>query len=37
MGKKKKTYKILISAGTTPLGARRRSWDDNIKINLRNV
>jgi hypothetical protein len=25
------------SEGTAPLGGRRRSWEDNIRINLRSV
>jgi hypothetical protein len=36
MGKKRNTYRILVGKpdGKRPLGRPRRSWMDNIKIDL---
>jgi hypothetical protein len=39
MGEKRNAYSILVSKpeGKRPLGRPRRSWMDNIKINLREI
>jgi hypothetical protein len=39
MGEKKNAYRILVgkSEGKRPLGRPRRSWMDNIKIDLREI
>jgi hypothetical protein len=39
MGKKKNAYRILVGRpeGNRPLGRHRRSWEDNIKMDLREI
>jgi hypothetical protein len=37
MGEKRNVYKVLVGKpeGERPLGMRRRSWEDNMKMDLR--
>jgi hypothetical protein len=39
MGEKRNAYRILVGQlqGKRPLGRRRRSWVDNIKVDLRQI
>jgi hypothetical protein len=39
MGEKRTAYRILVGKpeGKRPLGRLRRRWDDNIKMNLREI
>jgi hypothetical protein len=39
MGNKRSVHRILVgtSDGKRPLGRRRRSWKDNIKIDIQEV
>jgi hypothetical protein len=39
MGEIRKAYNILVrkSEGKRPLGRRRRRWDDDIRMNLREI
>jgi hypothetical protein len=39
MGKKRNAYMVLVEKleGKRPLGRHRRMWEDNIKINLREI
>jgi hypothetical protein len=39
MGEKTNAYRILVgkSEGKRPLGRFRRRWEDNIRINLREI
>jgi hypothetical protein len=39
MGEKRNAYRILVgkSEGTRPLGKHRRTWEDNIKMDLREI
>jgi hypothetical protein len=39
MGEVRGAYKILVGRpeGRRPLGRRRRRWEDNIKIDLRDI
>jgi hypothetical protein len=39
MGEKKNAYRILVGMpkGKRPLGRSRRRWEDNIKMDLREV
>jgi hypothetical protein len=39
MGGPRNTYKVLVgkSEGKTPLGTRRRSWENNYKMDLREI
>jgi hypothetical protein len=39
MGEKRNAYRILVGKpeGNRPLGIPRRSWVDNIKIDLRQI
>ena len=39
MGKRRGAYRVLVGKpeGRGPLGRHRRTWEDNIKMNLRQV
>jgi hypothetical protein len=39
MGKKRNKYRILVGTpeGKTTLGTSRRRWEDNIKMDLREI
>jgi hypothetical protein len=39
MGQKRNAYRVLIGEpeGKTPLETSRRRWEDNIKMNLREI
>jgi hypothetical protein len=39
MEEKKNTYRVLVEypEGKTPLGGPRRRWEDNIKMDLREI
>jgi hypothetical protein len=39
MGKKRNAYRILVGKpeGKRPLGRRRRGWENNIKMDLREI
>jgi hypothetical protein len=39
MGEKRNTYRILVGKpeGKRPLGIPRRMWEDNIKMDLREI
>jgi len=39
MGERRGVYRVLVgkSEGKRPLGRRRRRWEDNIKMDLRDV
>jgi hypothetical protein len=39
MGEKRNAYRILVGKpeGKKPLGKPKRRWEDNIKINLREI
>jgi hypothetical protein len=39
MGKNKNAYRILVGnpEGKRPLGRSRRRWEDNIKVDLREI
>jgi hypothetical protein len=39
MGKKRNAYRILVGkpAGKSPLGRPRHMWEDNIKMDLREI
>jgi hypothetical protein len=39
MGKKRNAYRILVvkPEGKRPLGQHRRRWEDNIKMDLREI
>jgi hypothetical protein len=39
MGEKRSAYRVLVGKpeGKRPLGRPRRRWEDNIKMDLRNI
>jgi hypothetical protein len=39
MGEKRNAYRIFVGnpEGKKPLGGRRRRWEDNIKMDIRNI
>jgi hypothetical protein len=39
MGKKRNAYRVLVEKveGKRPLGRHRRMWEDNIKVDIREI